>query len=325
MAEPKRIGPFPRGMDNRRPEFKLALGREEGGGHLLRDALNVDVTTTGSVKTRKGFTEVIAGSDAHSLWAPLSGEFALYCEAGSVYRLDVPDVGAPQRAEIATGFGYLGYLRYTEVNEAVYFTDGILTGSYHPYIGPTPAWTSATDKTVGDQALAPMPAGSNIAHHGGRLLVAVGSALIYSEPFTPHLRDPSRGYELFPSAIKCIAAVEGGVFVVADKTYFIAGGFPAQGVRAVLPYGGPEQQAGYRDDGGAHWMSARGVVSCTAGGELSNLQEAHVAISVEGSAATLMRESDGMHSIVAALTEQGNLGAGVGSYAQARIIRKETP
>ena len=122
-----------------------------------------------------------------------------------------------------------------------------------------------------------------------------------------------------------VKGVAPGVFVVADKTYFIAGGFPAQSVRAVLPYGGPEQQAGYRDDGGAHWMSARGIVSCTAGGELSNLQEAHVAISVEGSAATLMRESDGMHSIVAALTEQGNLGAGVGSYAQARIIRKETP
>lgn len=323
ISDTQRIGPFPVGMDNRAPDFNLGL--PDGSGHLLRDAFNVDVTTTGSVKTRKGFTEVIAGSDAHSLWAPLSGEFALYCEAGSVYRLDVPDVGAPQRVEIATGFGHLGYLRYTEVNEAVYFTDGIRVGSYHPYIGPTPTWASATAKTVGDQVLAPMPAGSNIAHHGGRLLVAVGSALIYSEPFQPSLRDSARGYELFPAAIKCIAAVEGGVFVVADKTYFIAGGFPAQGVRAVLPYGGPEQQAGYRDDGGAHWMSARGIVSCTAGGELSNLQEAHVAMSVEGSAATLMRESDGMRSIVAALTEQGNLGAGVGSYAQARIIRKETP
>ena len=242
-----------------------------------------------------------------------------------MYRLDVPDVGAPQRVEIAAGFGHLGYLRYTEVNEAVYFTDGLRVGSYHPAPGPTPAWASATARMVGDQALAPMSAGSNIAYHGGRLLVAVGSALIYSEPFQPSLRDSARGYELFPAAIKCIAAVEGGVFVVADKTYFIAGGFPAQSVRAVLPYGGPEQQAGYRDDGGAHWMSARGIVSCTAGGELSNLQEAHVAISVEGSAATLMRESDGMRSIVAALTEQGNLGAGVGSYAQARIIRKETP
>lgn len=55
MAEPKRIGPFPRGMDNRRPDFKLALGREEGGGHLLRDALNVDVTAQGTVKTRAGY------------------------------------------------------------------------------------------------------------------------------------------------------------------------------------------------------------------------------------------------------------------------------
>jgi hypothetical protein len=111
-----------------------------------------------------------------------------------------------------------------------------------------------------------MPAGSSIAYQGGRLLVAVGSALIYSEPFTPGLRDESRGFEIFPAPITCIAAVEAGVFVMADKTYFLAGGLPAQSMRAVLPYGALQQQAGYRlaatgGTDGAHWMSTRGIVS----------------------------------------------------------------
>ncbi len=71
----QRIGPFPLGMDNRAPDFNLGL--PDGNGHLLRDVFNVDVTSTCSVKTRKGFTEAIAGSDTHSLWAPLSGAYAL--------------------------------------------------------------------------------------------------------------------------------------------------------------------------------------------------------------------------------------------------------
>lgn len=312
----QRLGPFPVGMDNRAPDFDLALPQD--AGHRLRDALNVDVTTEGSIKTRAGYTRVVTGDDVHSLWAPLEGSFALYCGAGNLYRT----TPAMTPVLVAPGFGQMGPVRYAQVNEAVYFTDGVRAGSYHPSAGPTPAWGSAVAQTVGDQDLVPMPPGSNLAYHNARLLVAVGSALIYSEPFTPHLRDAARGFELFPAPITCIAAVEAGVFVVADKTYFIADGFPAQTVRAVLPYGGPSQQAGYRPDGGAHWMSTRGIVACSKDGEITNLQDKHIAIEVSGAAATLMREADGTRAIVAALTEQGSFAAGIGTWAQARIIRK---
>lgn len=306
-------------MDNRAPDHALNLPQD--AGHLLRDALNVDVTAQGGVKTRPGYQQAVAGADVHSLWSPQGGRFALYVDDGTVYRLD----GDGATHLIATGFGAATPVRYAEVNEAVYFTDGMRVGSYHPSTGPTPEWSLATPRMVGDQALTPMPAGSNIAYHRNRLLVAVGAALIYSEPFMPHLRDEARGFEIFPAPITCIAAVEGGVFVVADKTYFAAGGFPAQTLQAVLSYGAPEQQAGYRDDGGAHWMSTRGVVSCNSAGELRNLQDAHIAMDVLGASATLHREADGMQAIVAALSNPSNLSAGVGSYAHARIVRKETP
>lgn len=314
----QRLGPFPVGMDNRAPDFDLAL--PQNAGHLLRDALNVDVAAGGSIKTRAGYTQVVAGTDVHSLWAPPEGDFALYCDAGNLYRI-APSTMAPML--VAPGFGQMGPVRYAQVNEVIYFTDGVRAGSYHPSAGPTPAWGAAVAQKVGDQDLVPMPPGSNIAYHNARLLVAVGGALIYSEPFTPHLRDAARGFELFPAPITCVAAVEAGVFVVADKTYFIAGGFPAQTVRAVLPYGGPAQQAGYRPDGGAHWMSTRGIVACSKDGEITNLQDKHIAIEVSGAAATLMREADGTRAIVAALTAPSDLGAGIGSYAQAQIIRKE--
>ena len=300
-------------MDNRAPDYKLSL---PDGGHLLRDALNVDVTAQGTVKTRAGYALAQAGNDCHSLWSPVEGDYALYVDDGDLYRIDTA------KALVASGFGNATPVRYTQVYEAVYFTDGLRVGSYHPSSGPTPEWASAAATPIGDQVLVPMPAGQHIAHHAGRLLVAVGSAVIYSEPFTPHLRDEAKGFELFPAPITCLVAVEGGVFVVADKTYFIAGGFPAQAVRAVFDYGAPDQQPSYREDGGAHWMSSRGVVSVTSSGEISNLQESRVALSADGAAATLYREADGMETVVAALASPSDVGAGVGSYAQARIIRK---
>lgn len=324
-SKPTSIGPFPRGMDNRRPDFKLALSKDEGGGHLLRDAVNVDVTPSGSVKSRAGYALAEAGLDCHSAWATIDGAYALYCDSGDLFRLDVDADGTTARNQVASGYGRVTPVAFTKVNEAVYFTDGIRVGSYHPTPGPTPRWLDAVPRMVGDVQFAAMPAGSSIAHHAGRLLVAVGNALIYSEPFTPNLRDESRGFEIFPGPITCIAAVEAGVFVMADQTYFLPGGLPAPSLRSVLPYGALAGSVGYRQDGSAHWMSARGVVSVSSEGALSNLQERHIAMQAAGAGATLYREADGMHAIVAALSTPSSAAAGVGSYAQARIVRKNQP
>ncbi len=320
LKDAQRIGPFPAGMDNRAPDYKLRL--PDGGGHLLRDALNVDVTAQGTIKSRSGYALVQAGSDCHSLWAPVSGAYALHVDAGSIYRVDAS--ATPTYTIVAAGYGSVTPVRYAQVNEAVYFTDAVSAGSYHPTAGPTPQWAAATPIVVGDQQLVPMPPGQHVAYHMGRLLVAVGSVLTYSEPFTPNLRDEAKSFEIFPAQITCVAAVEAGVFVVADKTYYVEGGFPAKSVRAVLDYGAPDQQAGYRYDGGAHWMSVRGVVSASKEGELANLQEQRIALRTTGSASTLYREADGAQSIVAALSDPSNTGAGIGSYAQARIVKKET-
>lgn len=312
-------------MDNRRPDFKLALSKDEGGGHLLRDAVNVDVTAQGSLKTRAGYALAEQGADCHSAWAPIGGAYGLYCDSGDVYRLDVAEDGATARTQVASGFGRITPVAFAQVQEAVYFTDGIRVGSYHPAAGPTPRWADAGYPVLDDVQRSPMPAGSCLAHHINRVLVAVGQYLIYSDPFTPHLRDESKNFVVFPAPITCLVAIEAGVFVMADKTYFLPGGLPAQSMRAVLEYGAPAQTPTYREDGGAQWMSERGVVSVSAAGELLNLQEDRMQLRATGAAATLYRESDGMKTIVAALSKPSDTAAGVGSYAEARIVRKVTP
>ena len=99
----QRIGPFSLGMDNRVPDFALKLPGY--AGHLLRDALNVDVTQRGSLKTRLGQTLALAGVNCHSAWAPIGAAFGLYCDGGTIYRFDLDAAGAISRSVVATGFG----------------------------------------------------------------------------------------------------------------------------------------------------------------------------------------------------------------------------
>uniref|UniRef100_A0A2G7SUT0 Uncharacterized protein n=1 Tax=Chryseobacterium sp. B5 TaxID=2050562 RepID=A0A2G7SUT0_9FLAO len=72
-------------------------------------------------------------------------------------------------------------------------------------------------------------------------------------------------------------------------------------------------------------MSTRGIVTARPDGSLSNLQAEHIAMEASGAGATLYRETDGMRAIVATLSQSPSTSAGVGSYAQARLVRKAQP
>ena len=124
-STPKPIGPFPLGMDNRAPDFKLGL--PEGAGHLLRDALNVDVTAQGSLKTRAGYALAEQGLDCHSGWSPLDGSYGLYCDSGDIFRIeyrdwDVQEQGRPWESdEYEFSSGTLSNNGARQVFEAIVF------------------------------------------------------------------------------------------------------------------------------------------------------------------------------------------------------------
>ena len=151
-SKPQEIGPFPGGMDNRRPDYDLRGGRDVGD--LLRNAVNVDLTNQGRARRRAGYQPSQAGLDCHSLWAPRSGAFGLYADAGDVFCLR-PVAGALQRVQIAQGYGMTSAVSFAEVHEAVYFSDGLRVGSYHPIAGPTPAWVPEAVPSVRQRSRSP--------------------------------------------------------------------------------------------------------------------------------------------------------------------------
>ena len=71
--------------------------------------------------------------------------------------------------------------------------------------------------------LKPLPPGTAICFHGGRLLSLSGEFLFYSKPYDYGVYDPSQDYIALGAAGSIIASVESGVFVAADRTWFYAG------------------------------------------------------------------------------------------------------
>lgn len=414
--KPVPLGPF-LGINNRLPDHQLAVlnrGRKAGdylrkAGDYLRNAVNVDLTASGTVQRRQGATKVLAGADLHSLWS--ERDMTLYVDGDALRRVGADfepvtlrDGLVPGQPASYTWFGHDVYWTNGVVLERirggvcgpagvpvlnpapfvlpasggslpgglyqVVFTavgaDGEESGASWPtqvlvppagrldvmglpgtstniYVSPVngdelflTAQTSATTYSIpvgpGQGArcptlgLRPMPAGQIVRAHNGRLLVARDSILYYSEPFAPALHNPARGYVPFPGRITVVEPTDGGVYVVADRTYWLAGDdIDKAGVVEKLPYGAVEGTGGRSPtDQSVWWYSARGLVVGTPAGDLKNLQEETVAVESAAAGATLFRESDGMRQLVASLRGAESSRAAATSYMDAEVIRKES-
>ncbi|QRF60249.1 hypothetical protein [Variovorax paradoxus] len=180
--------------------------------------------------------------------------------------------------------------------------------------------------------LADMPAGSTVRHYKGSLLVAAGNLLFKSEPFLYGLFSPSQGYIPFPAPITVVEPCETGVFVCADRTYWLAGGLLDTAPAVVLPYGGLQGSGGsVRTPDGqgtqqAFWLSPRGLVIGTPDGAANNVQEHALKFGRARAGATLFREQDGANHILCARQEPARpLGAAQGFFAVETIVKDLDP
>lgn len=173
--------------------------------------------------------------------------------------------------------------------------------------------------------LKPMPGGAIVRHNNGRLMVAAGNLLCYSEPFS-NLYDPAKNFIPFAADITMIEPLTAGFFVAtADETFYYAGDITDTATRMVLPYGAvPGTSGAFPDKLRCWWMSSRGLVHGDDSGNVKNVQEANVAINPAQLGASLFREQDGNKHVVTSLQGSDATGASAYSFMQAEIVRKET-
>lgn len=114
--------------------------------------------------------------------------------------------------------------------------------------------------------------GHLIASYKGVVLLAQDDTLVHTDPLRPHLRSPMRHFVRYPSRIKIIAPVDDGVFIVADKTYWLTGlGTDAPEQKVVNQVGAVEGSAVILPDNSVLWMTEYGQARGSNGGQFSFL------------------------------------------------------
>lgn len=408
-----KVGPFNLGMNNRLPSTELVIPKE---GTFLHSAVNVDITTPGTVKRRQGTALVLAGTDVHSFWADRHDAYVV--DGTVLYSLNE---AADTKTSVRTGMTPGRRVSYTRLNGNVIYTDGnvlrrlagnidapfgvrrfdaeprvaaggvgtLVPGLYQVcfayfddnlqqsgttvpvqvnvaagqaivitglpaafpadvggvmvYMTPpngdqlyleralVAAATTLTISTVPQLGgrcqtllMEPMPAGAIVRGSNGRLLVARGSYLHYSEPFAPALCNPNKGFIAFDSDVTVIEPVKTGVFVATeDATYFLAGDIAEAELDKKLPYGGVLGSGGCAPDNlRCWWMSARGLVVANADGSVKNVQEDQVVVDPATAGASLYREKDGMKQFIATNFGAGISGAAAYDFMDAEVIRQ---
>lgn len=103
-------------------------------------------------------------------------------------------------------------------------------------------------------------AGDFVAKHNACLCIAQGSTLWLTLPMRPHLRSAASRFFQYPSQIDGVISVETGIYVLADKTYFVTGVETAQPSQAVVfDFGGVHGSQTTTPDGDAVWLTQYGI------------------------------------------------------------------
>lgn len=151
-----------------------------------------------------------------------------------------------------------------------------------------------------------MPVGGQLVeYYNGRVYVAKGNIVYFTESLRYNLHNAVHGYYMFPERVTLLKSVDSGLFVSSDMTYFIDGSpQPATKgstveLKPVLPYKAIE---------GAHcnmpktkdvmWFSERGVILGKQDGSAVNVTEKRIAMDTAERACMGVVEQNGFKGVL---------------------------
>jgi len=208
--------------------------------------------------------------------------------ASDVGIVSLPDGGSIQLGGLPQNIGWTVGVYITSADG-----DVLRQAVRLPAVFPTYALAeNAEGKILDTQYLTPMPPGHFVRWHNGRLLVARGAELLFSEPLRPHLHSPAHGVIPFTGVVSFVESVGDGVFVGdANGVWFLSGTDPSKfeqrlisRCRAVprsslmLPPEHLPKETVPADQPVAVWLSTSGYVVGMQGGRTVELQPDRVKV-----------------------------------------------
>lgn len=192
----------------------------------------------------------------------------------------------------------------THINVYLSATNGEVLFLYSSYVTGTATadlTADATGREANQRFEAPLPAGTKLFVHNGRLCSSSGKNLFYSLPYRPGYYLPAENRIPFPDDISIAVSNQGGVYLSADKTYFIScqdlGSVDV--VRDVLPYGsvtGTEFEHPSKPIVG--WFGANGIVLADTQGQVTEIMSDAVDVVAQSSGISTVFQSRGYMRVV---------------------------
>ena len=157
--------------------------------------------------------------------------------------------------------------------------------------------------TLSTQFATPPPPATLIEYHNGRLYLARGPVVWFTDPLRyGHIR-PAENFFAFGAEVTLLGGVSDGLYVAADQTYFIAGlDTPALVNRAVRPYGAVRGTlVRWPNSSQIAWWSPKGLMVAGAAGQVSDGIADRVAVSPFERGTALYREHRGLKQVLVCL------------------------
>lgn len=331
------VGRF-NGLRNTVAEERLGVGD-------LGAAENVDIDDAGQIRRRRG-RALLEGSRHHSLRGPLAGKTLVVRDGVLGFLND--------------SFQFAGLvsvgndpLSYAAVGADIYFSSRVASGKIIggqalPWgeIGGAGDWISPvmtpTDTlgAISGRVLSAPPMAEILAVYRGRMYLAAGPLLWYTELYLYDRVDKDRNYYFLEHDITMVEPVSDGLYVGTTKQLLFLKGIAAKGLEqqiivnspvmrgssVTVPYSKahPQARQGPVPEGeGPMFITGAGICLGLDGGQVYNLTQDRVVFPEAERAAALYREDQGANSYVAVADSAGGLRAGVrfGDYVDAEIVR----
>jgi len=217
MPDPITIFKGSTGLNMKIDPARLSFNPETGITDLAA-AYNIDYDYTGRITRRKGYNQKIAVS-AHSLFCERDAFFV----TGTSLCLLYQDLSGYREIATVTEGARVSYAQVADMTFWVNgFEKGVIQNGVNSdwvkgdYYGPT-----------SHRVLSDPPIGTIVRAFNGRMYIAMGSWLFYSDPFSLNAFDLSRGFLMFEGQIQMVAPVAGGIFVGTDiGVWYLSGNGP---------------------------------------------------------------------------------------------------
>jgi hypothetical protein len=266
------------GLNTRIDPARITFDPQTGIADLAV-AVNVNIDATGRVGRRKGFAATAQTGSCHSLWSD-GGDNCFFASGTSLYALST-SYEATRIATVTAG----APVSYFALDGRTYWMNGYERGYIEQRVNNAWERTVSYVGPANTRSLSDPPLGHLIAYGFGRVFVAQGSTVWYSEPFDLNAFDLSKNFLPFEGRISMMRLLAGGMWVSTNEAiFFLPGGDPlGTGPVKMADYAainGTDAEVDLSKIGGGEmngigviWTATNGICIGTPDGLLMNLTQ----------------------------------------------------